>query len=145
MGGVIPVAFEAVAAVVRERTNYTGPLTRDTALQADLGVYGDDLDAVILGWAERFGVDLSEYRPHFHTPEEGLNPGGLLFPPPASRAGQIPITLGMLHDFAERGAWGIDYPEPLPDGRRPDVWVNRVLAAGVTGGLAAWLIRAGCG
>lgn len=127
--------FDAVAAVVREQTNYTGPLTADTALQADLGVYGDDLDRLVLAWAERFGADLSGYVPYFHTPEEGWNFGAWFFPPPA----EIPITVGMLHDFAVRGRWACDYPEGVGRGR-PDVWVNRALAAAAVGALVWWWV-----
>ncbi|QDU23365.1 DUF1493 family protein [Urbifossiella limnaea] len=135
--------FDEVAELVREQTNYDGPLTDDTELQADLGVAGDDLDRLLLAWAERFGADLSGYLPHFHTAEEGFNLGAWFYPPRDSRLPDVPITVGMLHQYAELGRWALEYPDHDPRRRRPDVWVNRVVATAVAGGLLAGVVR-GC-
>jgi hypothetical protein len=133
--------FDEVAELVRDETNDLGPLTAETELQGDLGVAGDDLDRLLLAWAARFGADLSGYVPRFHTAEEGFNPGAWFFPPRDPRLPDVPITVGMLHRYAELGRWGLDYPDHDPRRRRPEVWVNRVVAAGVAGGLLAAGLR----
>lgn len=133
--------FDEVAALVRKETNYDGPLTADTTLQGDLGVAGDDLDRLLLAWAARFGADLSGYLPHFHTTEEGFNLGAWLFPPRDPRLPDVPITVGMLHRYAELGRWASEYPEHDSRRSRPDIWGNRVIAAGVAAGLVATALR----
>jgi hypothetical protein len=126
-------SFELVAAVVREQTNSDGPMTEDTCLQTDLGVYGDELDYLLLAWAARFGVDLSGYLPYFHTGEEGFNLGAWFFPPPYARVPHIPITVGMLRRLAGVGRWAVEYPPHDPPRHRPDIWVNRAIALVVLG------------
>jgi hypothetical protein len=133
--------FDEVAGLVREQTNHDGPLTNATTLQGDLGVAGDDLDRLLLAWAARFGADLSGYVPLLHTTEEGFNPGAWFFPPRDRRKPEVPITVGMLHRYAELGRWGLDYPDHDSRRYRPDVWVNRVVATGVAGGLLAAGLR----
>jgi hypothetical protein len=133
--------FDEVAELVRTQSNYVGPLSEATVLQTDLGVYGDDFDRLLLAWAERFEADLSAYLPYFHTPEEGLNPGAWFFPPPHTRVREIPITVGMLREFAERGRWGVAYPEHYRPRVRWDVWVSWGIAAAILGGLLAVGLR----
>lgn len=134
--------FDEVAALVCEQTNYAGPLTDATTLQGDLGVAGDDLDRLLLARATRFGADLSDYLPHFHTPEEGLRFGGWFYPPPYTRVSHIPITVGMLLEYAGRGRWALEYPPHDRPRVRWNVRVDRALVTGVVGGLLAvglWL------
>jgi hypothetical protein len=135
--------FEDVAGLVREQTNYDGPLSPETTLQGDLGVAGDDLDRLLLAWAARFGADLSGYLPYFHTPEEGLCFGAWFLPPPHMRVAHIPITVGMLREYAECGRWALEYPPHDRPGVRWDVRVDLLLAAIVVGGLLAFVAR-GC-
>ena len=123
--------FDEVAELVRERTAYNGLLTERTALQSDIGVYGDDMDDLLAAYALRFGVDLAGYRWYFHTGEEGFNLGGLVFPPPNARVPDLPVTVGMLHRFAELGRWAAEYPPHDPPRHRPDIWVNWVVVVAV--------------
>jgi hypothetical protein len=117
--------FEMVAALVREQTAYRGPLTESTTLQSDIGVYGDDMGDLLTAYSKRFGVDLSGYLWYFHTSEEGaFSIGGVLFPPPNAKVQEIPITVGMLHHFAELGRWAVKYPPHEPPRYRPDLWIN---------------------
>lgn len=101
--------FEEVAAFVRKETCYDGPLTEATTLQTDIGVYGDDMDELMIAYAKTFNVDLSGFLWYFHTGEEGINLSGL-FVPKSRGIPEIPITIGMLHRFAESGRWTIEYP-----------------------------------
>ncbi|WP_020475681.1 DUF1493 family protein [Zavarzinella formosa] len=116
--------FEDVVALVRERTSYQNPLTAASTLQSDIGVYGDDMDDLLSAYSKRFGVDLSGYRWYFHTGEEGPSIGGAIFPPPDKQVREIPITLDMLHQFAELGRWAVEYPPHEPPRHRPDIWIN---------------------
>jgi hypothetical protein len=125
--------FEEVVKLVRQQTGSPGPITRATSLQADLAVYGDDMDDLLAAYAKRFGVNLSGYLWYFHTGEEGWNIGGLIFPPPNARVRQMPITVGMLHDFAQLGRWGLEYPAHERPQSRPDLLVNQLLIMGAIG------------
>jgi hypothetical protein len=87
-----------------------------TLLEEDLGITGDDGAELIEAFAERFGVDMSEFgksgRFYFHS--EGIDPGGclinlILFPLGLRlrylRDDVIPITAGDLARAAESGVW----------------------------------------
>jgi hypothetical protein len=137
--------FEEIAALVREKTGYTGPLTAETTLWGDLGVCGIDMDDLMTAYAEQFGVDLSGYLWYFHNEEEGINVGGLLFPPPNRRVKEIPITLGMLHEFATGGRWSLVYPPHRLPRFRVDTLINQLLVVSCVvacaSGFITWLIR----
>lgn len=101
-------SFDEVVALVREQTAYRGPITETTSLQRDIGVYGDDMDELLDAYSKRF------------------------IPPPNERVAEIPITVGMLKQFAETGKWVIDYPAHSVPRRRWDValiWMCLVFAA----------------
>jgi len=119
---------------------HRGPVGDDTSLQ-ELGVWGDDWHELLGAYAQRFNVDMSGYLWYFHTRDEGVGSiGGLFFPPPHRRVTQIPVTIGMLKDFARSGAWGIEYPKHRIPTKRYDVLVNRFLAAiGLLGAAAVLL------
>jgi hypothetical protein len=69
-------------------------------------------------------VDLSTYLWYFHTGEEGIGIGALFSRPPNARVQEIPITLAMLLEFANRGRWEVSYPEHELPARRVDLLVN---------------------
>jgi hypothetical protein len=123
-------SFDQVATFVREQTGFRPRLTDATSLQSDVGVYGDDMNDLLAAYARRFGVDLSGYLWYFHTGEEGFNPGGVFFPPPNARVPKIPITVGMLHDFAQHGRWAVEYPQHEPSQSRWDIRLNQLLVLG---------------
>lgn len=126
--------FDEVAALVREETGSRGPITEATTLQKDIGVYGDDMDFLLSAYAERFRVDLSGYLWYFHTGEEGaFSIGGAIFPPPNERVREIPITVGMLHRFAEQGRWAVEYPPHELPRHRLDLWINLAILVTVLG------------
>jgi hypothetical protein len=135
--------FDEVAAFVRERTGFRGPLTVTTVLQFGIGVYGDDMDDLLAGYAKRYGVDLSRYLWYFHTGEEGFNIGGLFFPPPNAGVRTIPITLGMLREFAELGRWAVEYPSHELPRSRWDIRLNQLLVFGFLCVVLVLIVR-GC-
>jgi hypothetical protein len=138
-------SFEEVAALVcKHAAVRCDVLTPATALQADLGLYGDDIDDLLAEYADRFGVDLSDYVWYFHTGEEGGGGiGAAFFPPPNRQVEGIPITVGMLYRFAEQGRWAVEYPPHVPPRYRPDLWINLAVALGLLG-LAVAASVGGC-
>lgn len=120
-------SFDEIATFVSEWAGVErSALTEATTLQNDIRLYGDDMFAFILDYSKRFGVDLSGFRWYFHTCEGGYNIGALFFRPPNKRVKNIPITIGMLHEFAQGGRWNIPYPDHSP-GRRYDHLVNVIV------------------
>jgi hypothetical protein len=136
-------AFEEVAELVREWTNYDGPLAADTALQADLGVSGTDLLDVLEAYSERFAVGVSGYRWYFHSPEEWPTFAWLFSTPRYSRVPEILITVGMLHRFAEMGRWALEYPEHRPPRYGLDVWAWSAVLLGVLAAAAGGWVLSG--
>jgi hypothetical protein len=133
-----------VATFVRAETGHRGPLTATTTLQADLGIGGDDLWELIDSYAARFAVDVSGFLWYFHSGEEGVfNLGGLFFAPPNALVRQIPITVGMMHEFAQRGRWDVEYPLHNPPQSRPDIRVNQLVALAFLAGVVITVVL-GC-
>jgi Protein of unknown function (DUF1493) len=141
--GATAPTFEEVAAFVREETGFCGPLTEATSLQWDIGLSGDDVDTFLTAYAKRFGVDLSGYLWYFHTEDEGLNLGELFFPPPNVRVREIPITVGMLHAFAQLSRWAVEYPQHKLPQSRWDIRLNQLLVLGALCFLVLVTVR-GC-
>ena len=121
-------------------------VTEATSLQ-DVGLYGDDLGYLMLEYSKRFAVNLDSYIWYFHTCEEGFSPGGLFFRSPDMRVKRIPITIGMLYEFAQAGRWDVQYPAHSVPRWRLDVLVDLIVALGllsiVVCGVIAAAIR-GC-
>jgi hypothetical protein len=115
-------------------------VTEATSLQDDIGLYGDDIDDLMLEYSTRFGVDLTDYLWYFHTGEEGWNIGGLFFAPPNARVREIPITVGMLHRFATQGRWAIEYPKHDLPRWRLDILINLVVVILVFGSIGLLVI-----
>lgn len=82
------------------------------------------MDVLLHAYRRQFGVDMSSYLWYFHTGEEGINLGALFFSPPYSQVQEIPITLGMLRQFAESRRWTIEYPAHTLLKHRYDIWIN---------------------
>ncbi len=120
--------FDEVAEFVREQTGYCGPLTKSISLQSDIGVYGDDMSDLLTAYSDRFGISMSCYIWYFHTGEEGINIGGLFVAPPDRRVSEIPITVGMLQEFATLGRWDVSYPHHEVPQSRHDIRINQVIA-----------------
>jgi Protein of unknown function (DUF1493) len=122
-------SFDEIAAFVCDHAGANRAyVTEGTSLQDDIGLYGDDIDHLMLEYSKRFGVDLSGYLWYFHTGEDGFGIGALLFRPPDMRVKRIPITVGMLHDFANQGRWAVEYPMHELPRWRMDVTIDVLLA-----------------
>jgi acyl carrier protein len=48
--------------IVKERWEYDFPLTRETTIAGDLGIYGDDSDEFLIAFGKEFNVDVSQFR-----------------------------------------------------------------------------------
>jgi hypothetical protein len=105
-------------------------VTEATSLQDDIGLYGDDIDHLMLEYSKRFDVNLDGYIWYFHTGEEGFSPGALLFRPPDMRVKRISITIGMLYEFAQLGRWNVQCPEHSIPRWRTDILVNWIVVLG---------------
>jgi hypothetical protein len=57
--------------VIRERLGYEFELTRDTDLQRDLKIWGDDADDFIESFSREFNVDISEFEISKYFKSEG--------------------------------------------------------------------------
>ena len=79
-----------------------------TRLVEDLHLDGDDFD-VVYEVADRFGVDMRDYRWYHHSGMEGCNPLWFILPPWWMRAKQIPVRVADLVTAAESGRWPIVY------------------------------------
>src|SRR5262245_39171403 len=121
-----PPTFDEVTAFVREETGYRGQICPSTALVKDIGICGDDFWQLIEAYSKKFYVDVSGFLWYFHSAEEGHNLGGLFFPPPNKYVKQIPVTVGMLYDFAIKRRWDLDYPQHWIPSDRRDLRFNLV-------------------
>ena len=125
---------DEIAGFVREETAYDGRIAPETTLQRDVGVFGDDMSDLLDAYSSRFSVDMSRYLWYFHTGEEGWNIGALFFQPPYARVAEIPITIQMIHEFANRGQWAVAYPEHSLPARRYDILICQAVV---------WLLSVG--
>lgn len=89
-----------------------GEVLENSDLVNDLGCDGDDFGELIDEFSKNYNVNISSYRWYFHHTEEGSwnSIGGLIFSPPDKRIKRIPVTPGMLLEFARSGKWNIQYP-----------------------------------
>ena len=133
--------LDEIADFVCEQTGHAH-VTPTTRLVEDTGADGDDMFELMERYSERFDVDLSTYRWYFHHGEEGgwCSFGGLFFAPPYKRVQHMPITVAMLHQFAEQKRWGIQYPDHKLPKRRIDMLINQILSVVVLSwiGYALW-------
>ncbi len=118
------VSTARMAAYVRENLHAKGPVDASTELERDLGAFGDEVHSFMEDYFDAFEVDPKGYLWYFHTGEEGISPGSLVFKAPQERVEQIPLTVGMLRDAANAGRWLVEYPEHDYPKRRYDLWLN---------------------
>jgi len=121
-------SFDEIAEFVSDYTCVErSRLTEATTLLGDLGLNGIDNDIFLRKYSERFNVDLSGYLWYFHTYEEFHSIGALFFRPPNKRVKNIPVTIGMLHKFAQAGRWNVVYPDHRIPSVRLDVVLNNTI------------------
>jgi Protein of unknown function (DUF1493) len=120
--------FDEIAAFVCEEAGVRrSHLTEATSRQGDIGLYGDDIDHLMLEYSKRFGVNLGGYIWYFHTGGDGCSISALFFRPPNMRVAHIPITIGMLHEFAQVGRSNIQYPDHSVPHWRLDILINQIV------------------
>jgi hypothetical protein len=97
-----------VTVMVAEFAGY--PLERlsaDSALEADVGITGDDAGEFIEAYSHEFQIDLSGFEFYRHFGAEGWNPFAGLFT--MLRGGEeiqhVPVTIGLLVRAAEEHQW----------------------------------------
>jgi hypothetical protein len=116
---------EQVLAFVRDKTG-------EPALEMDSDIFaagctGKEFTEMVRSFGYRFHVITDNYLWYFHTNEEGINIGAVFFKPPFERVNRIPVTPGMLHEFANKGYWDIYYPEHEIPASRIDQLLNILL------------------
>ncbi len=80
-------------------------LTRQTTLNYELGVDGDDADEVMGAFFERFQIAPGDYDWARYFGEEGFNPFSVLVAILRKKPKPVPLTLGMLEMAAKNRAW----------------------------------------
>lgn len=124
-----------IVEILKYVANHTGwadgEIHENSDIVTDLGCDGDDFGELIGKFSKDYNVDISTYRWYFHHTEEGSRNsiGGSIFRPPDKRVKRIPVTPGMLLEFARSGKWDILYPDNKVPQRRYDIIVNQLLVA----------------
>jgi hypothetical protein len=95
----------------------------------DMGMTGDDFHEMIEEYSKKFSVKMDTYLWYFHADDEGIgfSIGSILFKPPYKRVKRIPITPDVLTEFANKGAWDINYPNHSIPSARYDLLLNTLL------------------
>ncbi|MBN2021595.1 MAG: DUF1493 family protein [Pirellulales bacterium] len=110
-----------VLALLREHVGKRPPITMDTTLFGDLGIYGDDAAKLLKALQERFGIDLSQlcFESHF-LPEAYSLEEFVVLPftairrfyrrylsraTPEEGEGLIPVTVACLVESIRKGEW----------------------------------------
>lgn len=57
--------------IIANRWEYNFPLTRETQLQRDLKIWGDDSDEILIKFSEKFHVDVSQFPIGEYFDDEG--------------------------------------------------------------------------
>jgi hypothetical protein len=99
----------------------------DVDVFGKLGIEGDDAFEFIEAFADRFSVDMSDYRWYFHHAEEGVNTGSLFFPSPDQRVKRIAITPAILEEAIRSKRWPLHYPPHHLPQRRWDFRLNQLM------------------
>ena len=115
-------------------------ISSDTDIYDTFGTEGDDCFDFEAKYAERFDVNMDNFRWYFHHGEEGWNIGALIFKPPHGRVDRIPITPALLQTYAKLKSWQLSYPKHTLPKRRYDLMITRLLVILVIAGscVATW-------
>jgi acyl carrier protein len=98
--------FNAIQCLVIDKMGkYKKPFTRDTALEKDLGMTGDDAVEFLLDFGEKFKVDLSKFEINKYFLPEGDSflPAIIRFFSGAKNPKQNELRLGDLEKAVLRG------------------------------------------
>jgi len=106
-----------------------------------LYIDGDDAFEFMTRYAEKFNVNLDEYRWYFHHGEEGLRVGvgESIFSTPDRKADHIPLSVEALVQSAREGYWVLTYPDHKLSTKRYDRLTNQTVLLALLGAFA-WVI-----
>lgn len=121
-------AETAVVKFVAEYCDYGQSLASDDDIFHNARITGDDADDFMVHFADKFGVDMTNYRWYFHHEEEGHNFGGVFFKSPDRQVDYIPITTALLAEAIRTRKWPIKYPAHELPSVRKDILINQLLA-----------------
>lgn len=74
-------------------------------------MYGDDMAELVNAFADRFQVNMSRFKPHYHSREEDYSIAAGFYTPKNEQVRHIPITPQLLLDSANAGRWWLEYPD----------------------------------
>lgn len=136
-----PSRAEVLDWLERQLGQSLSPAAQSDILQAT-GREGAQAEALMAGFAARFGVDLTGFRPRMHARAEAqvLRPGWP-FAIPAPHGAAVPLSVSLLHAAATLGHWPVRYPV-LPPARDLSAANLPLLAAGLVGAtlLVLWAV-----
>lgn len=95
--------FQTIVLLITEKMGkYRKPLQRDTRLERDLGISGDDAVELLEAFAGKLNVDISEFQfNHFFTPEGDSLLATILGS--SKRKPEVDLTIGDLENAAIKG------------------------------------------
>lgn len=123
--GAVPIAdpiFVEIANLLHDYVGQREPISTETTLFVDLGLFGDDAAAFLAEFGRRLHVDLSHFLFDSHFLPEGYGWWEMFFPICASRRrysatgrakeNLIPITVRQLVEAASIGRWPAESSRP---------------------------------
>lgn len=125
--------------------DYSGltDIDEDSDIVDGLGITRDDFHELIQKYSAKFCVNMDNYLWYFHATEEGgpFSIGGLIFPPPYKKVNRIALTPNMLLEYANKGDWGLKYPEHRLIKRRYDLILNQIVLGAFIVCLILWIVK----
>lgn len=104
------ISLEDIITFTKITTLESGEFNSQTRLCDDLSLAGDDWTEFIIEYSEKFNVNVDNINGKFHPTDEGLSSLSLAIHIwLKDEFLHIPVTLGMLTDFAKLGHWNLDY------------------------------------
>ena len=97
--------------VIEQRGTYLKSFNRNTTLEKDLGITGDDAIEFMEEFVNQFQLDSRDFEISKYFSEEGFDLLGLgflirkFFNQPIPKYSNHDLTLGDLQDWIERGYW----------------------------------------
>lgn len=99
--------WNALINLISQKTgfNNTSSLSRQSTLNRDIGLEGDDADEFMAAYFDHFKMDYGDYDWSYYFGEEGFNPISVLIDVIKRKSAPKPLTLGILELAAIMGKW----------------------------------------
>jgi hypothetical protein len=97
--------YEMIVSLVTEETGTRKRLTEQTDLLKDVGMDGDDANEFLCKFADRFQVDMSDFRFDRFFGSEGF--ALIQFIRSLFSSGKSPCTIALLVEAAKNGHWPV--------------------------------------